>query len=54
MFSCEYCKISNNTCFEEHVHMAAFENKKFLGKATAHNDHYMISMSDQRLKVDGN
>ena len=28
--------------------------KKFLGKATAHNDHYMISMSDQRLKVDGN
>ena len=34
--------------------MAAFENKKFLGKATAHNDHYVISMSDQRLKVDGN
>ena len=28
--------------------------KKFLGKATAHNDHYMISMSDERLKVDGN
>ena len=26
MFFCEYCKISNNTCFEEHLHMAASEN----------------------------
>ena len=26
MFSCEYCKIFNNTCFEEHLHKAASEN----------------------------
>ena len=28
MFSCEYCDISNNTCFEEHLHTAASENDK--------------------------
>ena len=28
MFSCEYCKISNNTCFEEHLQTAASENDK--------------------------
>ena len=42
MFSCEYCKISINTCFEEHVRTAASDNynkKRFLGKATGHNDH---------------
>ena len=55
-FSCENCKISNNTCFEEHLHMAASENdnKRFLGKATGHNDHYMINMCSQRPKIDGN
>ena len=25
--------------------------KRILGKATGHNDHYMISMGDQRLKI---
>ena len=28
MFSCEYCKIFNNTCFEEHLQTAASENDK--------------------------
>ena len=28
--------------------------KRFLGKATGHNDHYMINMSGQRLKIGGN
>ena len=37
MFSCEYCKIFSNNCFEEHLHMATSENYKniFLGKATS-------------------
>ena len=26
MFSCEYYKISINTCFEEHLHIAVSEN----------------------------
>ena len=56
MFFCKYCKISNNTCFEEHLRMAASENnikKSFLGKVTGHNDHYMIIwvIKDQRLAV---
>ena len=25
--------------------------KRFLGKATGHNDHFMINMSDQRPKI---
>ena len=28
MFSCEYYKISNNSCFEEHLRTAASENDK--------------------------
>ena len=28
MFSCEYCKIFNNNCFEEHLHTATSENYK--------------------------
>ena len=47
MFSCEYCEISNNTCFKEHLRTAASENnnkKRFLGKAIGHSDHYMINM----------
>ena len=28
--------------------------KIFLGKATGHNDHYMINMDGQRPKIDGN
>ena len=57
MFYCEYCKISNYTCFEEHLHTAASENnnkKIFLGKATGHNDHYMINMGAQRPKIGSN
>ena len=55
MFSWEYCKISNNTCFEEHLRTAASENKKiFLGKVTGHNDHYMINMGGQRPKSGSN
>ena len=55
MFSCEYCAISKNTCFEEHLRMAASENnkKRFLGKATGHNDHYMINMGTQRSTIGG-
>ena len=26
----------------------------FLGKATGHNDHYMMNMGDQRPKIGGN
>ena len=26
----------------------------FFGKSTGHNDHYMINMVDQRLKIGGN
>ena len=28
--------------------------KRFLGKATGHNDHYMINMGSQRPKIGGN
>ena len=43
MFRCEFCKISSNNCFEEHLHTATSENNKntFLGKATDHSDHYI-------------
>ena len=57
MFSYEYCKISNNTGFEEHLRTATSENnnkKRFLGKATGHNDHYMIKMGAQGPRIDGN
>ena len=57
MFSCEYCKISNSTCFEEHLRTTASENnnkKRFLGKATSRNDHYMINMGGQRPKIGSN
>ena len=56
MFSCEYCEISNNTRFEKHLRMAVSENnkKRFLRKATGHNDHYMINMDGQRPKIGGN
>ena len=55
MFSCECCDISTNTCFEEHLRMAASENKKrFLEKATSHNDHYMKNMGGQRPKIGSN
>ena len=57
MFSCEYCKISNNTCFEEHLRTTASENnnkKRFLGKTTSHNNHYMINMGGQRPKIGSN
>ena len=56
MFFCKYCEISNNTCFEEYLHTAASENnkKRFLGKVTGHNDHYMINMGGQRPKIGGN
>ena len=30
------------------------KKKTFLGKATGHNDHYMINMGGQRPKIDGN
>ena len=55
-FSCEYCKISNNTCFKENLHTAASENnkKRFLGNATGCSDHYIIHMSSQRPKTGGN
>ena len=55
MFAPEYCDISNNTCFEEHLHAAASGNdKRFLEKATSHNDHYMINMGGQSSKIGGN
>ena len=28
--------------------------KRFFGKATGHNDHYMINMGSQRLKIGSN
>ena len=57
MFTCEYCKIFNSTSFEEHLHTAASANnstKRFLGRTTGHNDHYMINMVGQRPKTGGN
>ena len=57
MFFCEYCEISNKTCFEEHLCTAASENnneKRFLGKVTGHNDHYMINVGAQRPKTGDN
>ena len=55
-FLCEYCEISNNTCFKEHLCMAASENnkKRFLGKVTVYNDHYMINMGGQRPNIGSN
>ena len=32
MFSCEYCKISNNTCLEEDLRTAASENNNYFLK----------------------
>ena len=56
MFSCEYCEISDNTCFEEQLRTAASPNnkKRFLVKTTGHNDHYMINMGGQKPKTGGN
>ena len=57
MFSCEYCKFFDNTCFEGHLHTSAPENNtktRFLGKATGRNDHHMVSVGGQRLKIGGN
>ena len=58
MFSSEYSKNFSNNCFEEHLHTATSENYKniFLGKATGHNDHYMINMGGQiqRPKIGSN
>ena len=50
MFSCEY----KNTCFEEQLPTAASENnkKRFLGKTTDHNDHYIVNIDGQRPKID--
>ena len=47
-FSCEYY-----TCFEERLRMGPSENdkKRFLGKATGHNDHYMTDMGGQWPKI---
>ena len=52
MFSCEFCKIFSNNCFEEHLHTATSENYNniFLGKATSHN----MSGQRQRPKIGGN
>ena len=57
MFFREYCEIFNNTCFEEHMRTAASENnnkKRFLGKVTSHNDHYMINIGGQRPNIGSN
>ena len=55
MFSCEYCKISSNICFEEQLHTVASENnniKRFVKKTSSHNDHDMIYMVGQRSLID--
>ena len=57
MFSYEYCKISHNTCFEEHLCIAVSENNNkrgFYGKATGHYDRYMINMGSERPKIGSN
>ena len=57
MFLYEYCKISNNKNFEEHLRTAASGNnnkKSFLGKAIGHNDHYLIKMGSQRPRISSN
>ena len=57
MFFREYCEIFNNTRFEEHLRTAASENnnkKRFLGKVTSHNDHYMINIGGQRPNIGSN
>ena len=55
MFSLNIAKFLINTCFEEHLRTAASENnkKRFLGKATGHNDQYMINMGGQKPKLGG-
>ena len=53
----EYCRISSSTCFEvTQLHTVASENniKKFIGRATGHNDHYMINMNGQRPNTGSN
>ena len=62
MFSCEYCKISNNTCFEEHPLTGASENNKkdFLKKPSVRmiivniSGQNMINMDSQGPKIGGN
>ena len=55
-FPVNIAKFLFNTCFEEHLRPAASENdnkKRFLGKATGHNDQNMINMTGQRPKIGG-
>ena len=63
MFSCEYCKISNSTCFEEHLLTGASENndkKDFSKKPSVRmiiiniSGQDMINMDSQRPKIGGN
>ena len=63
MFSCEYCKTSNNTCFEEHPLTGASENnnkKDFLNKPSVRmiivniSGQNMINMDSQGPKIGGN
>ena len=63
MFSCEYCKTSNNTCFEEHPLTGASENnnkKDFLKKPSVRmiiiniSGQNMINMDSQGPKIGGN
>ena len=56
MFSCEYCKIFNNTSFEEHLRTAASENnnKDYLEMPRVTIINYIINMGGQRQKIGGN
>ena len=62
--TCSLCFV-NSLKFQENKFKILYEikdfkgninniNKRFLGKATGHNDHYMISMGSQRPKTGSN
>ena len=52
---CLNSKKTSSRSFKEFLgNKKEINKKRFLGEATDHNDHYMISMGSQRLKIGGN
>ena len=55
---CVFCKIFNSQESKIKIIQKNFYEiiiiKRFLGKATGHNDHYMIHMGSQRPAIDSN
>ena len=55
---CKYFQIPRNQVHNDAEEFLENKNninkKRFLGKATGHNDHYMINIDSQRPKIGSN